>query len=238
MTITKTTNYDIFKRVKGNRPVDVNHVKSLISSVAQKNLLENIPLIVNDRMEVIDGQHRLEVSKAMSIPVYYIKVPHADIKDIRRLNSYSRPWSVYDYLESYIDLGKNDYKILKAFANKYGMSISIASIILNNPNGEKHRRTTIQKEYKTGEFQVEDLGKSELLARHLQDLKPYLEDGVDKDREFIVALMEAYNTVSQLEFMEQFREYKTKIQKRARVKDYLRQLEDVANNGTRREVRL
>lgn len=145
MDIKKTTDYKIFKRVQGNRPVDVNHVKSLISSVAQKNLLENIPLIVNDKMEVIDGQHRLEVSKAMGIPVYYISVPKADISDIRRLNSYSRPWSVFDYLDSYIDLGKTDYKQLKSFASKYSLSISNALIILSNPNGEVHRRTTTLK---------------------------------------------------------------------------------------------
>lgn len=240
MQITKTTDYDLFKRVKGNRPVDINHIKSLMVSVAQRNLLENIPLIVNDKMEVIDGQHRLEVSRAMNLPVYFITVPGGSIEDIRRLNSYSRPWSVADYLESYIDLGLKDYITLKNFAKKFGFSVSMALLILSNTgkNGHDKLHQSAMMAFKKGQFSIEDIERGNQLAKNLTQLKPYLEANVFEDREFVEALIIAYDTVSQLELVERFQEYPGKIQKRAARRDYLRQLEDVVNAGTRRNVRL
>ena len=31
------------------------------------------PILVNEKMEVIDGQHRLQAQKELNLPTYYIK---------------------------------------------------------------------------------------------------------------------------------------------------------------------
>ena len=59
--IYKTTNYGMFKLKFGNRPIDNNHVNKLRRSMTKQFI--KTPITVNKRMEICDGQHRLQQSK-------------------------------------------------------------------------------------------------------------------------------------------------------------------------------
>lgn len=59
MQIYKTKDYTSFRAIVSNREVNKAHVKKLAASIRKKNLLYIRPVIVNDRMEIIDGQHRV-----------------------------------------------------------------------------------------------------------------------------------------------------------------------------------
>lgn len=67
--IFHTREYRKFKLIKGNRIVDENHVRALMKSMRNKDLL--IPIAVNSKMEVLDGQHRLEARKRLAYDVPY-----------------------------------------------------------------------------------------------------------------------------------------------------------------------
>ena len=77
MKIHTTTDYDQFKYIAGNRDVVEAHVKSLSEQITIKDF--QIPIIVNEKMEVCEGQHRLEAYKALSIPITYIIKEGLDI---------------------------------------------------------------------------------------------------------------------------------------------------------------
>ena len=51
----KTKNYSMFKKVRGNRDVDPTHVARIVKLIAQRDTKN--PIIVNKKMEVLDGQH-------------------------------------------------------------------------------------------------------------------------------------------------------------------------------------
>ena len=53
----ETRDYSIFKRARGNRPVDKGHVAQLKKLIADKDIGD--PVKVNRALEVIDGQHTL-----------------------------------------------------------------------------------------------------------------------------------------------------------------------------------
>lgn len=74
MNILKTNDYGLFKSIMANREIDDKHVKRLAKSIARKNLLYIRPLIVNEKMQIIDGQHRLAAAKEIKATVYYLKV--------------------------------------------------------------------------------------------------------------------------------------------------------------------
>ena len=57
--IQRTNKYDLFKRIESNREVNPAHLKKIEKSISEKNFLHLYPIIVNERMEIIDGQHRL-----------------------------------------------------------------------------------------------------------------------------------------------------------------------------------
>lgn len=57
--VYRTNNYDQFKRLVGNREVNPKRVKTIKKSVEEIGYIPN-PIIVNENMEVIDGQGRLQ----------------------------------------------------------------------------------------------------------------------------------------------------------------------------------
>ena len=65
-----TSDYDQFTYLVGNRDIVNKHVKSLSAEIDNRDL--EIPIIVNEKMEVCDGQHRLEAYKVLGKPVPYI----------------------------------------------------------------------------------------------------------------------------------------------------------------------
>lgn len=64
----RTDNYAKFKRLDGNRGVQLMRVKKVMDSVKANGYIYS-PLIVNERYEVVDGQARLEAFKQLGIPV-------------------------------------------------------------------------------------------------------------------------------------------------------------------------
>lgn len=126
MQIKSTTNYDQFKVIKGNRNINKRHLTTLTLSIVKENLLEFNPIIVNEKMEVIDGQHRLEVAKANKLPIFYMVNPTADIHTVVRQNSVSKQWNLQDYINSFVTLGKENYIYLQEFMDNYELPPYIA----------------------------------------------------------------------------------------------------------------
>src|SRR5690625_2430380 len=79
--VYKTDNLDMFQLSKFNRNVFLR--KEMLEQ-AREGFIS--PIIVNENMVVIDGQHRLEASKKEGVPVEYIIKPGLDENDIVRMN--------------------------------------------------------------------------------------------------------------------------------------------------------
>ena len=115
--IYKTTDYSVFKYLKGNRAVNELHVRRLVEAIKEKDL--QVPIIVDEKMNVVEGQHRLEAYKIVGNPILYIMKSDVDLSDVRRLNSVSRKWNLTEYLMSYVKLGNRDYELLEWFHRTY-----------------------------------------------------------------------------------------------------------------------
>src|ERR1039458_10319262 len=65
-----TKNYDIFIRMIGNRPINESHVTHLKKKIQDEgNLTSEFPINLNEKMEIIDGQHRIMALKQLGYPV-------------------------------------------------------------------------------------------------------------------------------------------------------------------------
>ena len=69
-SVMKTTNYDMFKFMEGNRQTNSSNLNQIIESMKEKQLI--IPITVNEKFEIIDGQHRFKACKYLGLPVYFI----------------------------------------------------------------------------------------------------------------------------------------------------------------------
>lgn len=108
-----TRNYDEFKQLKGNRTVTEQRVNKIINSIRDVGYITN-PIIVNEKMEVIDGQGRLQALKILKMPVEYIVEPGAGIEQCLNMNINQTNWNLRDYIKSYADSGLDGYiKLIK-----------------------------------------------------------------------------------------------------------------------------
>lgn len=110
--ILKTRDYSIFNTVNFNRDKRKNHINGVKKILQKENLLHMHPILVNQKMEVIDGQHRLAAAEELGLEVFYIQ---GDISYEHILNSnllqkklelkdVIKFYALKDHLEEYIKL--------------------------------------------------------------------------------------------------------------------------------------
>src|SRR5690606_32281431 len=128
--ILQTTDYGQFKIKKGNREINRGTVNRLMKAISKKNMLSANPIIVNSKLEVIDGQHRLAAAQQLGVPINYVIFNPASLEEIQMLNVNMKPWSSLDFLQSYIAVGKKEYKDFKDFYEKYRYPLYVALNLL------------------------------------------------------------------------------------------------------------
>lgn len=114
----RTYDYSIFKRLDGNREVKSIRVAKIRKSIEKNGYIYN-PLVVNEKYEIIDGQGRLEVLKEMTLPVDFVICEGAGVEECIALNANTTSWSMKDYVESYCELGYEDYLLLNELLSEY-----------------------------------------------------------------------------------------------------------------------
>lgn len=117
MQVTK--DYSIFKKIDSNRDINKPHLKKLIASITIKNLLYLFPVIINNKNEVVDGQHRIEAAKVLGLPIYYIIDNSITKADIALMNSNRKSWGAKDYISFYAQEGNEDFKRLRKMLKDY-----------------------------------------------------------------------------------------------------------------------
>lgn len=116
--VYRTNNYEQFKRLIGNREVNPKRVKTIKKSIEEIGYIPN-PIVVNENMEVIDGQGRLQALKELGLPVEYIIKNGVGIKECLFMNINQERWKLIDYINSYAELGNQSYKMFKDLIELY-----------------------------------------------------------------------------------------------------------------------
>lgn len=116
--VKQTTDYKMFKKLTGNRPVSDLRVKKIISSINTVGYITS-PIIVNEKYEVIDGQGRLQALEELGLPIEYIVHEGIGIKECIAMNINQTNWSLPDYIDSYCQRGFDSYIKLKDLMRKY-----------------------------------------------------------------------------------------------------------------------
>lgn len=123
MKILMTSDHDQFKKVPGNRPVEVNHVNDLIALNAKENMLWMYPGTITKDGYLIDGQHRLEACRAQGWKFPYIISDKtlAELGDsiVALTNTAQKGWRVADFVNFYAQHGREQYIFLAQLMDTY-----------------------------------------------------------------------------------------------------------------------
>ena len=152
--VLKTSDYSIFKTLVGNRDVSEKRVNRIMESISTIGYVSN-PIIVNENMEVIDGQGRLEALKRLNHPVEYRIIKGATITQCRIMNSVGEQWKNRNFVKSFADTGAKSYQRLYQLMDMYDADLNIVLRLINRRSHDDSRMI------KSGDFFMsnEEFGK-------------------------------------------------------------------------------
>lgn len=231
----KTKDYDSFKRMVGNREVSMAHARRLAEAIDAYDLSEVLPVLVNEKMEIIDGQHRVEALRLLKQPVYYVVAPGASLEDVQKLNTSTKSWRLRDYVKSYAETGKTSYGVLLTFMDVYSLSASLSATILANKanwSGEGIGRVV-----KNGRFEVSDIHFAEQVGDFITRIRPNVRTEVARDRNFAEALVVVMRVkeVDRDRLAKKLVDLGSTIMRQGSKENYLREFEVVYNHKIRGE---
>ena len=225
--IYSTTEYGAFNKLRGNRAVNELHVRRLVEAIKEKDL--QIPIIVDHDMNVLDGQHRLDAYKIVGNPITYIIKDKFELQDVRNVNSVNRKWTLTEYLMSYCKLGKKDYQLLEWFHRTYEFGIAECVAMLN---GKGYTNVNILKEFRKGEFVIDDLEQGKTWAKNINACGEYFQ--YYKKATFIKAMLSAMKdkTFSFKIFFKRLSNNSSKLKNQGSRNDFIVNIERLYNHGT------
>lgn len=169
-----TKDYSIFKRLVGNRDIPESRISKIVESIQTIGWVHN-PIIVNERMEVIDGQGRLTALQRLGMPVEYIIAEGAGNKECIYMNMNMVNWKLPDFIKSYAEQGNANYQRLLALMEKYANgNLDIISTAVYRVSKSKHR------DIKQGTLQLTQEQYEAAIPR-LEYIKPLL-DSLDANK--------------------------------------------------------
>lgn len=181
--VYKTNDLSIFKMVSGNRVPNPQHVKRLKTSILQNGMLCN-PILVNEEMQVIDGQHRLLACKETKSSIFYIILDGYSLREVHTLNLNQKNWTKKDFMDGYADMGIESYIRLREFVDKnedYNFTdcISFCSNRSASDNSVSTKSKLIRPElskqefFEEGTWKGKDFKLAQEWAEKIRLIKPY-----------------------------------------------------------------
>lgn len=236
--IQKTTDYSVFKPLAGNRPINKGLLLAIRESINNDgNYLMYNPIIVNEKMEIIDGQHRLEAARLEEVEVYYITAVGMKIRQAQVLNSKKRQWSSSDFLQSYLTEGKSEYQTLKQLMDEYRFSIAICVKYLS----QNHHQSGMRK-FRDGKFEIIDQAWAEDALGLLSKVRDYSPDYAYAQSMCQISvgkMLDALRVAGKPRlFEDQLKRYQTTITRRNSTKDYLKEFQLILDMGGDNKVKL
>lgn len=235
--IKRTNDHDKFKTLKGNRTINQAHVNQLVKLlVANGNLTDQFPIVVDKKGYVIDGQHRLEALRILDWEVGYIVEHNATIDTVRHINQGNRNWNWRDIAESYANLGNKEYEWFIDFVDSYeGLSYTLATRFVSLGNGRNN--DTARAIFKSGDMVIEDKMQAKLFAEQWDEIKEIVDIGI---HDFGKALNRIFRSpyYDHERMVAKVQSLGHTLPAKANESDYLRLLEEMYNHAVHEENRV
>lgn len=241
--VQTTTDYSKFKTLIGNRKPNELHIKRLTNSFKERYLFS--PILVNEKMQIIDGQHRFLSAKELNLPINYLIVEGYGLEEVQILNTNSSNWKKEDYLKAYCDLGIEPYLQMRQFMLDFpDFGVAIAEMILtDNTNGANNSKVIDKIEirmmgFQNGELVITDLSKAYETAEKVLMFKPYY-DGYNRAT-FVRTLITLFKNENYVhaDMISKLANNPSALTHCANVTQYKFLLEDIYNFRRREKVNL
>lgn len=166
--VYETKDYGMFKRLEGNRDIPEARISKIVDSIQTIGWVHN-PIVVNEKMEVIDGQGRLTALQRLEMPVEYVIAEGAGTQECVYMNMNMVNWKLSDFIKSYAEQGNENYQKLLSLMNKYANgNLNIINTAINRTSKADTRAL------KAGTYQITEEQYEEAIPR-LKYVQPLLD---------------------------------------------------------------
>ena len=185
--IFATTDYDRFKFLEGNRKLRQNNLEKMRQSMIEEQLI--IPICVNEKFEIIDGQHRFTICKELGKPVYYYIQEGYGLDQVERANRSNTNWQLNDFLQSFALKGNSYYVIIGDIVDTYNVLASDVVKVIAKCTGQTTLHVT--QDFKEEKIIVTDEMQDKLL-QFFEALTLFEEFPLYNKTKFISSFLDLY----------------------------------------------
>lgn len=245
-TLLTTKDLSIFKPLLGNRKINESRVKGFVAAFNKVQLLWIA--IVNEKMEIIDAQHKIEASRRLGLPVTYIIKKGYGLKEAQEYNRNGGIWLKGDHIASLSTLGVQSYTRLDEFCATYpefskGVAESIVANDFGGPLAPKYsdedgNKITKSVAFRNGLYQMADINLVYDNVCKIMEYKPFL--SVYQSGMFVKTLLFLFSKTkfSHDRMIRKLRLQPTKLKQCATRDAYLNILEEIYNYAAKGDDRL
>lgn len=165
--VYSTNDYKKFQFLATNRELRLPHVEELKESIADHPL--DKPIDVNEKFEIIDGQHRYYAWMELGMPIIYIIHNGWGAKEVPILNTNQKNWNPSDFVKMYAESGNNHYIQYKEFSERFAFTHH-ANVMLLQGGAAVTKQT---KKFNEGLFEVRKWTWANIIAKQIVELKAY-----------------------------------------------------------------
>ena len=184
--IQSTFKYEIFQFIEGNR--DIDHEERIEKSIRKSGLLIQ-PILVNQNMQIIEGQNRYQACKKLGLPIYYVIQNDIGLEEVKSLNSASKNWTTQNYIHSFAAGNRQlDYVYVEQLIKAYpwvgfsALSFAIRGVAYGG---------TQTKMIREGKFQCDELeyNKAVSALEYLSQVKDEILSVGGRKEYYMIAIM-------------------------------------------------
>jgi len=225
--VLQTKDYSMFKFHRENRKIIPAHVNSLYKSMLTHGWAHGSIAVVDSRLNVIDGQHRILAAEKANVPVTYTMNKKVTADEIGTLNTNTKNWNIITHLERFVKLGYPHYVVLDKFMRNFPeLKPTECTMLVRNTMASANREI-----FESGKFETKNVLVAYEWAHNIMKLKPYFEKGYNRSI-FVRALIKVMSNKPEFNFSE----FLHKVQLRPKsifmcgtVDQYIEMIEDIYN---------
>jgi hypothetical protein len=239
VVIRVTKDYDKFRALPGNRQRYDFHVEQVATAMELfPQLTPAQPILVNEKFQIIDGQHTFMAIKQRGDLVYYIQVEDLGVAEARVLNVLPRKWEPIDYAESYAAGGNENYKEYLKARRDFRQPHNVTMNALGGRVAGKHS-VTLNQPFKLGQYEAKNIEHGRYLLNCITEVKEL--SGVPVITPFAYAIIRAveHPDFDFGVFLNKLRRHGgLYLQRFTQIQDYLRAIEAIYNVNETKKIRL
>ncbi len=189
-TIFKTTDYNKFSFIDSNREIEEMKVLKFMDSFKKNGFLLN-PIIVNEKFQIIEGQHRFTAARRLGIALIYQIASGYSFDQIVTLNTNGKNWVKKDFIRAYCIQGSENYLKMQQFMKDFpelGSRAAESLLTLNTGGAANKNKITDKitgkrskmKNLEEGRLEIPNITLSYQYARKIMQFKEFFPLGFNK----------------------------------------------------------